>query len=89
MVVKVIGGQMEGRSQVHVALYECEECGHVGRIEHTGYEEPLVIARQVHDDHKTASPRCPGYQNPAGKNFQAIERRPSQLKPTRSLRTRF
>jgi len=65
MLIKVVGGKMGRRSQLHVALYECEGCGHVGRIEHTCYEEPKVIARRVCDDHKTASPSCSRYQNPS------------------------
>jgi hypothetical protein len=74
MLVKVIGGQIERRSQVHVALYECEECGRVGRIEHTFYEAPKVIARRVCDDHKAASPSCPRYQNPLGRNLWRLRR---------------
>ena len=74
---------MEQRNQVHVASYECEECGHVGRIEHTSYEDPLVIARRVSDDHKAASPGCPRYQNSEGEQFPVVEtRHKRQLKPT-------
>src|SRR5215472_11710833 len=90
MLVKVVGGKMERRSQVQVALYECEECGHVGRIEHTCYEAPQVLARRVCDDHKTASPSCPRYQNPASNISRRLNmRRWSQLKPTRSFRITF
>ena len=74
-MVKTTGGKTEHRNLVHVASYECEECGHVGRIEHTSYEDPLVIARRVSDDHRAASPSCPRYQNSPGERFPVVETR--------------